>query len=73
MLEMPKNQLACQITQRIRSIYEYVGQRCDDTWNSHFGSIMNQLESSSSPSDGSDCPHIDLDVVYGPAGKSSIV
>ena len=69
MLEMPKNQLACQVTSRIRSIFDYVSARCDSNWNNHYGALMDELEAAAAPVDGSDCPSVDLDALYGPAGS----
>ena len=67
MLEMPKNQLACQVTGRMKAIFEYVSQRCDDNWTRHYGSLMDSLEAASAPVDGSECPHVDAGLA-GPSG-----
>ena len=71
MLNMPKNQLACQLAQRIEKIVDYLSPLCDDNWVRNYSGYMRALNESSKPADGSECPSLEIE--NHPGGKIIII
>lgn len=61
MLNMPKNQLACQLAQRIEKIVDYLSPMCDENWVRNYSGYMRALNQSSKPADGSECPSLEIE------------
>ena len=56
MLEFPKNALACQLTNRLKDIVDWVSNKCNEEWTEYYGvELMNKLVTYSQPADGSQC------------------
>ena len=71
MLNMPKNQLACQLAQRIEKIVDYLSPLCDDNWVRNYSGYMRALNESTKPADGSECPSLEIE--NHPGGKIIII
>ena len=71
MLNMPKNQLACQLAQRIEKIVDYLSLLCDDNWVRNYSGYMRALNESTKPADGSECPSLEIE--NHPGGKIIII
>ena len=56
MLEFPKNALACQLTDRLKNIVNWVSNKCNDEWTEYYAvELMDKLVAYSQPKDGSEC------------------
>jgi len=56
MLEFPKNALACQLTDRLKNIVNWVSNKCNDEWTEYYAvELMDKLIAYSQPKDGSEC------------------
>jgi hypothetical protein len=64
MLEFPKNALACQLTQRLKNIVNWVSNKCNDEWTEYYAvELMDKLVAYSQPKDGSECLPEDHDSI----------
>ena len=44
MLEFPKNALACQLTNRLKDIVDWVSNKCNEEWTEYYGvELMDKL------------------------------
>ena len=61
MLAFPKNTMACDLAGRMAKIIDYMGNKCDTTWNQIWGGKVRELVRDSMPSDGSACSSEPID------------
>lgn len=61
MLAFPKNTMACDLAGRIAKIVDYIGTKCDTTWNQIWGQKVRELVRDSMPDDGATCSSDPID------------
>ena len=59
MLDIPTGELACQMANRVETLFKYVSGKCSNQWNRANRRYMRRLKQASLPSDSATCPGVD--------------